>query len=126
MLKNWLYASLGIAIAALIVAVIAVGLSIVKGPETTKVAVRASFNDNITIPYPGYFSLVLGWIYVDKDALLYLNVTTTNGTVYGLYIDGVEYSNPATVWLTPGNHTISAIVYAPGETQIKVEYRVGT
>jgi len=123
MLKNWLYAALGIAIAAMITAVIAVALSLSQGPE--KVSVYAKFN-NMTIPYPGYYSLTLGWIKVDKDVLLYINVTATDGYVYGLYIDGVQYNNPTSLWLTPGNHTVSAIVYAPGETHIRIEYKVGT
>jgi len=123
MLKNWTYVSLGIAAAALAVALMAaMGMSL-KGPE--KVSVYAKFN-NITIPYSGYYLLTLGWIKVDRDVLLYINVTAINGHVYSLYIDGVEYANPAAVWLTPGNHTVSAMVYAPGETHIRIEYKVGT
>jgi len=124
--KNWIYASLGIAVAALAVALVAMGTTL-KGPlkEPEKVSVYAKFN-NITIPYSGYYLLTLGWIKVDKDVLLYINVTAIDGHVYSIYINGVEYSNPATVWLTPGNHTVSVMAYVSRKTHIKIEYKVGT
>jgi len=78
------------------------------------------------VDYPGWWRIPIGWIYNDKDVLVFLNVTTIGGEVYGVYIDGYEYNNPLTVLLKPGNHTVSVVVYVPDKIQIKVEYRVLT
>jgi len=116
--------------AAIVLAVAAIAMSIyaIQRPTTAAApqpAVKAKFY-NATVDYPGYWTVQLGWVYVDKDAILYINATAVGGQVYSLYIDGVEYGNPATLWLTAGNHTIAAAVYAPGQITLKVEYRVGT
>jgi len=112
---------------ALAVAAIAMSIYAIQKPTTTTAtpAVKAKFY-NATVDYPGWWTVPLGWVYVDRDSVIYLNVTATGGTVYSVYIDGVEYGNPATAWLTAGNHTVAASVYAPGVTNIRVEYKVGT
>jgi len=114
--------------AAIVLAVAAIAMSIyaVQKPTTAAVMVKANFYNNATVDYPGWWTVPLGWVYVDKDVILYINVTAVGGQVYSLYIDGVEYGNPATAWLTAGNHTVVAAIYAPGVTNIRVEYRVGT
>jgi len=117
-------------VAAVAVAALALSIYAVLRPAPTAAAqlatVKAKFY-NATVDYPGYWHVPIGWVYVDRDAIIYLNVTATgSGRVYSVYIDGVEYNNPATAWLTPGNHTVATSVYAPGQVSIKVEYRVGT
>jgi len=126
------YAALGIAILALIVAVVAIA----QRPQTAAAAtpsnatltaalptVVAKFYD-ANVSYAGYVRVPIGWVYTDGDVLFYVNAVVTNGAVYNVYVDGVKHGNPATVPLAPGNHTVEVLAYVPGKTQIRVEYRV--
>jgi len=121
------YAALGVAVLALAVAIAAAA----QRPQTGATAtvspptVVAKFRD-ATAPYAGYVRVPVGWVFTDSDVLLHIYAAAEGGEVYGVYVDGVKYGNPALVTLAPGNHTVEVFAYVPGRTQIKVEYRVVT
>jgi len=141
--KKLTYVTIGLAVVALALAVYNIIVS-TQTPTTTppqhnvtspspsntqnvtKPEVKVNFYD-ITIDYPGYWRAPLGWVYTSNDVIFYLNVVPVGGgEVLSVYIDGLEFKNPVTTWLTPGNHTIELLFYAPGRIQFKIEYRVGT
>jgi hypothetical protein len=118
-----LYAAVAIAILALIVAAYAVATmpKPYQPPPTASETVKLA--DKVVVDYAGVHHVNLGWIYVDKAPCV--AELKANYTYTWFLLDGVQYGNPATAILAPGNHTVSAIIaaYANG-TKIKVEYRI--
>jgi len=82
------------------------------------------FHKSIAVNYTGYWKVPLGWVETGGDVVLWLNVTVPGGEVYGVYVNGAEYGNPATVLLHRGVYTVEALVHIPRATNITVEYRV--
>jgi len=128
-MSKLVYAALGIAVLALIVAVVAIAqrpqTAAAPTPSNATPTVVAKFRD-ATAPYAGYVRVPVGWVFTDSGVLLHIYAAVEGGEVYGVYVDGVKYGNPALVPLAPGNHTVEVFAYVPGRTQIKVEYRVAT
>ncbi len=118
----YVYAAIGIALLALLVAAYAV-MSTPKPYSETHAAVTVRLPQTVYVEYPGTAFVDLGWIYVDKaPAIVTLKA---NSTTAWFYLDGVGYGNPATLTLSPGNHTVALLAYVPQNgTKIKIEYQV--
>ena len=118
----YVYAAIGIALLALLVAAYAI-MSMPKPYQEIHASVTVRLPSMITVDYPGTAFVDLGWIYVDKaPAVITLRA---NSTAAWFYLDGVGYGNPATLTLSPGNHTVALLAYVPQNgTKIKIEYQV--
>ena len=123
------YAAVAIAILALVVAAYAAmrPAQVVKTANQTGLPPPASATvklaSEVSIASPGAYRVPLGWIYVsDAPAVVQLRA---NYSYTWFLLDGVNYGNPAPAVLTPGNHTVDAIIAAyTNGTKIKIEYAV--
>jgi hypothetical protein len=115
--------AVAVALIALIVAVYAV-VTMPKPyipPPTASATVRLA--DQIVVDHPGVYTVNLGWIYVrDAPAVVQLSA---NYTYTWFILDGVQYGNPASAVLQPGNHTVAALIAVySNATKINISYRV--
>jgi len=118
----YVYAAIGIALLALLVAAYAV-MSMPKPYQEVHASVTVRLPSTVTVDYPGTVFTNLGWIYVDKAPAVV--TLTANSTAAWFYLDGVQYGNPATLTLSPGNHTVALLVVVPKNgTNIQINYQV--
>ena len=122
------YAAVAIAVLALVVAAYAAmrPAQVVKTNQTglpPSASATVNLASAVTLDAPGAYRVPLGWIYVsDAPAVVQLRA---NYSYTWFLLDGVNYGNPATAVLTPGNHTVDAIISAvQNGTKIKIEYAV--
>jgi len=126
--KVWVYIIAVAAVSAVAAALITYALT-PKGapaPRTNTSVYNATVHclKSLTVNYTGYWRVPVCWVNADGDVVLWLNVTVPGGRVYSVYIDGAEYSNPATAVLNKGTHTVEVLAYIPGAIDIIVEYKV--
>jgi hypothetical protein len=118
----YVYAAIGIALLALLVAAYAI-MTMPKPYQETHASATVKLPQTVYVEYPGTAFVDLGWIYVDKaPAVVTLRA---NSTTAWFYLNGVNYGNPATLTLEQGNHTVALLVYVPvNGTKIKIEWQV--
>jgi len=126
--KVWVYIIVAAAVSAVTAALITYALT-PKGapaPRTNTSVYNATVHclKSLTVNYSGYWRIPVCQINANGDVVLWLNATVPGGRVYSVYIDGVEYGNPATAVLNRGTHTVEVLAYIPNATDIIVEYRV--
>jgi hypothetical protein len=115
--------AVAVALIALLVAIYAV-VTMPKPyipPPTASATVKLV--DQIVVDHPGVYTVNLGWIYVrDAPAVVQLSA---NYTYTWFILDGVQYGNPASAVLQPGNHTVAALIAVySNATKINISYRV--
>jgi len=112
------YAAVGIAIMALLVAVYAASQTAPppKPKATAKVA------NAISIPAPGVHYIEAGWVYVEQPS--YVQVSANSSVAWIRLGDYWAQGPTATFAVGRGNYTLGLVVDVPANTVIKVEVRV--
>jgi len=116
-----LYAAVGIAVLALIVAAYAV--SQIPKPTPPPKAV-ANVVKEVKVPAPGVHYIEAGWIYVYQPSAIQVSV---NSTLAWIRLGDYWAQGPTAVFeLGAGNYTLALIVDVPANgTTLKIDVRVG-
>jgi len=119
--KVELYAAIGIAILALIVAAYAV--SQIPKPAPPPKAV-ANVVKEVKVPAPGLNYIEAGWIYVYQPSVIQVSV---NSTLSWIRLGDYWAQGPTAVFeLGAGNYTLGILVDVPTNgTALKIDVRVG-
>ena len=112
------YAAVGIAIMALLVAVYAAS----QAAPPPKPKATAKVANAISIPTPGVHYIEAGWVYVEQPSYVQVAV---NSSLSWIRLGEYWAQGPvATFAVDKGNYTLGLVVDVAGNTVIKVEVRV--
>jgi len=116
-----LYAAVGIAVLALIVAAYAVSQIPKPAPPPKAVANVAR---EVVVPAPGLHYIEAGWIYVYQPSVVQVSV---NSTLAWIRLGDYWAAGPTAVFnVGAGNYTLALVVDVPANnTVIKVDVKVG-
>jgi len=116
-----LYAAIGIAVLALIVAAYAVS----QIPRPTAPKAAAKVPNAVVVPAPGLHYIEAGWIYVYQPSVVQVSV---NSTLSWIRLGDYWAQGPTAVFsVGAGNYTLGLLVDVPGNgTTLKIDVKVGS
>jgi len=119
--KVELYAAIGIAVLALIVAAYAVSQIPKPAPPPKAVANVAK---EVAVPAPGLHYIEAGWIYVYQPSVVQVSV---NSTLAWIRLGDYWAAGPTAVFnVGAGNYTLALVVDVPTNgTTLKIDVKVG-
>jgi len=116
-----LYAAVGIAILALIVAAYAVS----QIPKPEKATATVNVAKAVKVPAPGLHYIEAGWVYVDRPAVVQVSV---NSSLTWIRLGEYWAQGPTAVFsLGAGNYTLGLLVdVLANGTTLKIDVRVSS